>query len=55
MGRGYTEEDSCRLASDIVDHWNQLKEQLDNDVTWTQDSDYHVKNVEWEKTRQARR
>lgn len=45
MGRGYTEEDSCRLASDIVDHWNQLKEQLDNDVTWTQDSDYHVKNV----------
>lgn len=45
IGRGYPEEDSCRLASDIVDHWNQLKEQLDNDVTWTQDSDYHVKNV----------
>lgn len=45
MGRGYTAEGSCRLASDIVDQWSQLKEQLDNDVTWMQDSDYHVKNV----------
>lgn len=45
IGQGHSLEESSVLSSGIVDQWSQLKEQLDNDVTWTQDSDYHVKNV----------